>query len=139
MLETACKKALEASGITKYAKVIEVSALLTSNDFIKGLNSQYREKDKPTNVLSFPSEELVAGQYKGIDKFILLGDIILALEIIKQEAIEQEKSLRDHLTHLIIHGTLHLIGYDHIEEDEAEVMESMEIKIMESMGLKNPY
>lgn len=106
----------------------EISVALSNNSLIQALNRDYRNKDKPTNVLSFPQD----------DEFSL-GDIVLALETIQREANDQDKSFEDHLTHLIIHGTLHLLGHDHEDDDEAEEMEAIEIKILERMGIENPY
>ena len=92
----------------------EASVVLSDDFFIQTLNSDYRKKDSPTNVLSFPQE------------LPLLGDIVLAHETIAREADEQGKSFEEHLTHLSIHGTLHLLGYDHIDDDDAQEMEDLE-------------
>lgn len=105
----------------------EVSIVLADNDFVQTLNRDYRGKDRPTNVLSFPQDAP------------LLGDIILALETLEREANEQSKAFNDHFTHLLVHGLLHLLGHDHIEEAEAEVMEALEIEILDALGIKNPY
>lgn len=115
----------------------EISLVFADDVFIRELNKTYRNKDNPTNVLSFPQYEP-----KEINEdlpFIPLGDIILAHETIKREAQEQEKDFEDHFLHLIVHGLLHLIGYDHEEDDEAEIMENLEIRILEKLGIKNPY
>ncbi len=106
----------------------EISIVFANNSFIQDLNLRYREQDKPTNVLSFPQNE---GEN--------LGDIILALETITQEAQDQNKSLEHHVSHLIVHGTLHLLGHDHENEDEADDMEALEISVLETLGIKNPY
>ncbi len=118
----------------------EISLLFTNDDAIQILNREYRGKDKPTNVLSFPQHEgdadptlLIPGEPEHI------GDIILAFETIQREALEQNKSLRDHLCHMIVHGTLHLLGYDHEDDGEAEEMEALEIEILSGQGIKNPY
>ena len=105
----------------------EASVVLSDDSFIQTLNSYYRKKDSPTNVLSFPQE------------LPLLGDIVLAHETIAREADEQGKSFEEHLTHLSIHGTLHLLGYDHIDDDDAQEMEALEVEILESLNVKNPY
>lgn len=97
------------------------------------LNSQYRGKDKPTNVLSFPFEAV-----PGIP-LPLIGDLIVCADVVKTEAQQQHKPLMAHWAHMIVHGTLHLLGYDHIEESEAEQMEALEIKIMAQLGIANPY
>ncbi len=115
----------------------EISLVFADDAFVRSLNKEYRGKDKPTNVLSFPQmepEETFAPQH-----FISLGDIILAEETVSREAAEQDKPLDAHISHLIVHGTLHLLGYDHIDDEEAEKMESLEIKILSTLGIKNPY
>lgn len=106
----------------------EISLVFADDAFIQDLNKRYRNMDKPTNVLSFPQDD-------GIN----LGDVILAFETIKKEAAEQDKTPQDHLTHLIVHGTLHLLGLDHENDDEAHQMESLEITVLEALGVKNPY
>jgi len=97
------------------------------------LNSQYREKDKPTNVLSFPFQNP-----PGIT-LPLLGDLIICKSVVEKEAIEQNKRLISHWAHMLIHGTLHLLGYDHIEEKEAETMERIETNLMIELGYNDPY
>lgn len=100
---------------------------------IAELNATYRHKNKPTNVLSFPYEAM-----PGVD-IPLLGDIVICAAVVAQEAAEQEKPLQAHWAHMVIHGTLHLLGYDHIEEDEAERMEGLEIALLGGLGYANPY
>ncbi|UQY45345.1 rRNA maturation RNase YbeY [Erwinia sp. PK3-005] len=97
------------------------------------LNLTWRGKDKPTNVLSFPFEAP-----PGIE-LPLLGDLVICRQVVEQEAAEQEKALEAHWAHMVIHGTLHLLGYDHIEDDEAEEMESLETEIMLALGYPDPY
>lgn len=97
------------------------------------LNHTYRGKDKPTNVLSFPFEAP-----PGVE-LPLLGDLIICRQVVEQEAQEQEKALEAHWAHMVIHGSLHLLGYDHIEDDEAEEMESLETEIMLALGYPDPY
>ena len=125
--------ALEAALLeTKSGKTknnFEIAVVLADDEFVKSLNSQYRGKNKPTNVLSFPAEG-DEGE---------LGDIILALQTIEKEAKEQGKSFRSHATHLLVHGFLHLLGYDHINDKDAENMEKMEIKILGKLAIANPY
>ena len=106
----------------------EVSVVLTDDAHIRVLNKQYRDQDKSTNVLSFPQDE--GG---------LLGDIILAYETIAREAVEQDKPFDDHLKHMLVHGCLHLLGFDHIDDSEAEEMEALEIAILAGLNVKNPY
>lgn len=97
------------------------------------LNMTYRGKDKPTNVLSFPFEAP-----PGIE-LPLLGDLIICRQVVEQEAQEQQKALQAHWAHMVIHGSLHLLGYDHIEDEEAEEMESLETEIMLALGYPDPY
>ncbi|GIU31078.1 rRNA maturation RNase YbeY [Shewanella schlegeliana] len=97
------------------------------------LNNTYRGKDKPTNVLSFPFEAP-----PGIE-LPLLGDLVICAAVVKQEAIDQNKPLIAHWAHMVVHGCLHLLGYDHIDDSEAEEMESLEIQLIESLGYTNPY
>ena len=100
---------------------------------ITELNATYRNKDKPTNVLSFPFEAP-----PGVD-IPLLGDIIICAAVVVREADEQGKPLQAHWAHMVIHGTLHLLGYDHIDDDEAEQMEGLEIALLGGLGYANPY
>jgi probable rRNA maturation factor len=113
---------------------LEICFLFTDNEEMRVLNRTYRGIDKPTNVLSFPMETpLSEGSY------CILGSIALAFEIIAQEAQDQGKSIRNHLQHLIVHGLLHLMGHDHVEESGIERMEALEISILGKLGIKNPY
>lgn len=97
------------------------------------LNSEYRGKDKPTNVLSFPFE---APAHVPIP---LLGDLIVCKQVVEREAVEQGKTLTAHWAHMIVHGCLHLLGFDHIEDEEAEEMEGIERVVMKSLGFEDPY
>jgi len=122
--------------------LFEVSVRLTENAEVQQLNAQYRHKDKPTNVLSFPMVQAdlleTVGQNSD-DGEVLLGDIVLAYGVCAAEAEERGIALAGHVTHLIVHGTLHLLGYDHIVEDEAEAMEAIETDALKSLGLADPY
>ncbi len=118
-------------------QAIEVSVVLADNALIQKLNRDYREKDKPTNVLSFPMTD--QDDLDEEAKFICLGDIIISYETITAESEEQEKSFLDHYTHMLVHGCLHLMHYDHITEELANEMEGLEIEILSSFGIKNPY
>ena len=111
----------------------EVSIRIVDSAESQTLNHQYRGKDKPTNVLSFPTD-FPAGV-----EVPLLGDLVICQPIVEQEAAEQHKLLSAHWAHLTIHGTLHLLGYDHIEDTEADIMEAMETKILTTMGYPPPY
>ena len=97
------------------------------------LNLNYRGKDRPTNVLSFPFE------CPDEVELPLLGDLVICRQVVEREAQEQDKPLMAHWAHMVVHGSLHLLGYDHIEDDEAEEMESMETQIMTGMGFADPY
>ncbi len=115
---------------------LEVSIVLANDDLIQVLNREYREKNTPTNVLTFAtldSEEIPT------DGVLNLGDIILSFQTIQREAQEQGKFVLDHVKHMTIHGVLHLLGYDHINDDEANDMETLEISILTGLGVQNPY
>lgn len=117
------------------AQTLEVSILLTNDAHIQMLNKTYRHKDKTTNVLSFPQtepEEMDA-------PFLMLGDIAISYDTIRSEAEEQNKELPDHYAHMLVHGCLHLLHYDHLNEKDAHQMESTEIEILNQFGVKNPY
>ena len=109
------------------------SVLVTTAAEIRQLNKQYRDKDKATNVLSFPMESP-----EEVD-LCLLGDIALCVKVIKQEAREQSKSALSHWAHMVVHGMLHLQGYDHVDDDEAQEMEQKEILILNQLGFDDPY
>ena len=111
----------------------ELTIRIVEKEESKSLNHQYRGFDKPTNVLSFPFDAP-----PGIE-LNLLGDLVICAPIVEKEALEQNKSQIAHWAHLVIHGTLHLLGYDHIEDDEAEIMESLETAILNSLGYPDPY
>ncbi len=111
----------------------EVTIRLVDEKESQQLNSEYRGMDKPTNVLSFPFE---APPEIEID---LLGDLIICKQVVEKEAQEQNKPLSAHWAHMVVHGALHLLGYDHIDDEEAEEMESLETEIMQNMGFDDPY
>jgi probable rRNA maturation factor len=130
--ETAIRAALEKSE-AEMVGVAEVSVVLTDDAEQRELNKQWRGIDKSTNVLSFPQLEPfspVSG---------LVGDIILAEETLRREAEEMGISFEAHFTHLVVHGFLHLLGYDHIEDEDAEEMEGLETEILAGLGIADPY
>jgi probable rRNA maturation factor len=116
-----------------YNKSFEVTIRLVDEKEIHQLNHQYRQKDKATNVLSFPFEVP-----DGID-LDLLGDLVICADIVNQEAVEQKKSMEAHWAHMVIHGCLHLLGYDHINDQDAQEMEAIEISLLSKLGYSNPY
>lgn len=130
--------------VVPYMESCEVSVLLTGDQHIQELNEQYRGKDKPTNILSFgsydhPIEETMYKRdvQKGVP--IILGDLILSYHTVLKETQEQNKLFEHHLRHLIVHGVLHLLGYDHVHDEDARMMEDLEIEILKLFGIVNPY
>jgi probable rRNA maturation factor len=119
----------------------EIAVKLTSDEEVHNLNRAYRDKDKPTNVLSFPmvQDDLLQATANTDDGEVLLGDIVLAEGVCVAEAADKGVSVADHATHLIVHGTFHLLGYDHMDDNEAEAMEALEIAALASLGLSDPY
>ncbi len=144
--ERAVRAAIEASAhgdIATMRTIVEVSVRYTSDDEVRALNHSYRHKDKPTNVLSFPMVQpdlLDAINAGDDDGETLLGDIVLAHGVCAREAKEKQVSVEDHATHLIVHGTLHLLGYDHEQgEAQAEAMEEIERVALAALGIDDPY
>jgi probable rRNA maturation factor len=117
-------------------KDFELSVRLVDEDEARELNGRYRNKDKATNVLSFPFED-----FDGLPEDMVrpLGDIVVCAPVVAQEASQQKKALLDHWAHMVIHGTLHLLGYDHQDEAQADTMETLEIDILRGFGIENPY
>lgn len=113
----------------------ELSLVFTDDQSIREINAQWRGQDKPTNVLSFPAFPLTPGKLPGP----MLGDIVIARETLERESVELGKSFEDHLTHLLVHGFLHLFGYDHVNEADALIMEGLETRILAALGLSDPY
>jgi probable rRNA maturation factor len=111
----------------------EIVIRLVGEDEVQGLNREYRGKNRPTNVLSFPSNlpEIVNSD--------LLGDLVICVPVVIREAQEQGKTPEAHWAHMVVHGVLHLIGYDHQNEDEAQTMERLEGEVMASLGFQDPY
>jgi len=119
--------------VKRFQDDAEVTVRIVDEAESQQLNSDYRGKDKPTNVLSFPFEVP-----EGIE-LDLLGDLLICKQVVEQEALAQQKPLNSHWAHMVIHGTLHLLGYDHIIDDEADVMESLETEIMLELQFEDPY
>lgn len=137
-----CTMALQNTKLARLPCRFTMAVVLADDALIKDLNYQYRGKNKATNVLSFPSvggfETQAAKLTKGHKEWEL-GDIVLSYATVAREAQKQGKSFRHHAMHLLVHGTLHLLGYDHENESDAEAMEGKEIKILEKLDVKNPY
>lgn len=112
----------------------EISVALADDLLVRGLNRDYRGKDRATNVLSFP-----AGDCGAPGRPRLIGDVVLALETVESEAREAGTPVGDHVTHLVVHGVLHLLGYDHETDADAAVMETLEVGILARLGIGNPY
>jgi probable rRNA maturation factor len=126
--------------LKRKAAAVELSIVLTGDAAIRKLNAAYRKKDKPTNVLSFP-----AGGARGVGADVdavgglLLGDVVIAYGTVAREAREARKSLKDHLSHMVVHGVLHLLSYDHETAPDAVTMERLETKILSQLGVTDPY
>lgn len=130
------KHVFDKLGINKNVKHLEFSLNLSNNEEIEKLNSQYRGKSCPTNCLSFPVQEIIL---KKLNDFVILGDIIFAYKVVKDESFNQEKEFKNHFIHLLVHSLLHLFGYDHELEKEALVMEALEIEILSFFNISSPY
>lgn len=121
-------------------KPVDINLCLSDDNEVHTLNRDFRGMDKPTNVLSFAAvDDPDFDRNTKLFGEIELGDIIIALETMQREAAEKGIPLRDHFCHLFTHGILHLLGFDHIEDDEAEYMEEFEINILKRLNIKNPY
>jgi len=120
--------------IPSFQQEAELTIRLVDEAESHELNMTYRGKDRPTNVLSFPFE-----CPPEIDDFPLLGDLVICRQVVEQEATEQKKTTEEHWAHMVVHGCLHLLGYDHIDDAEAEEMEALEVELMAAMNYANPY
>jgi probable rRNA maturation factor len=120
---------------------VEVSVRLTDDSEMQRLNNDYRGKDKPTNVLSFPMHDagVLARWAEAGETDLLLGDLALGHETVLREAGEKRISVEAHVTHLLVHGTLHLLGHDHLDDPSAEAMEALETRILAGLGIDDPY
>jgi len=143
LIRSAAEAAIAESAFPQLGQTdrpVELSVRLTGDDEVKTLNARWRFKDKPTNVLSFPQcqpDELDRIAPAGPE--LMLGDIVLARGVCEREAEEKGVPLEEYATHLLVHGTLHLLGYDHQDDGSAEDMESREIRALERLGISDPY
>jgi probable rRNA maturation factor len=137
--EVVIHRAIEAAAQFADADVgeAELAVMLTDDSGIRTLNSNWRGIDKPTNVLSFPALQAPAGAPSDAPR--MLGDIAIAFETTRKEADDEQKPFDHHLSHLAVHGFLHLIGYDHENDDDAEAMEGLETEILAQLGIPDPY
>ena len=141
-IKTWCEAAVQSqSHALAFENTLSVLIRVVDDEESASLNKNYREKEGPTNVLSFPNEvpEFMLNIPELNEQNSHLGDLVICDALMKKEAVEQGKPLLSHWAHLIIHGMLHLQGYDHIDDVEANEMESLEIQIMEQLGFENPY
>lgn len=122
-----------SAALAELAEDCELSIRLVSEAESAELNGTYRARNTPTNVLSFPFESPIPLTPR------LLGDLVLCVAVVEREAAEQNKKVEAHWAHLLVHGCLHLLGYDHLEDDEAERMEALEVRILQQLGIDNPY
>lgn len=133
-----CQAALLGSAQDKHrANHCEISVRVVDESVSASLNSQYRHKDNATNVLSFPSD--LPPAVSAMLEVYPLGDLVICSAVVKQEAISQHKPLHDHWAHLVVHGVLHLLGFDHQEDNDAEQMEALEVSILQSLNIDDPY
>ncbi|MFP5329609.1 MAG: rRNA maturation RNase YbeY [Alphaproteobacteria bacterium] len=143
LVRTAAEAAIAESAFPQLARIsrpVELSVRLAGDEEVRALNARWRGKDKLTNVLSFP--QLEPEELKGADEDgpeLLLGDVILAKGVCEREAEEKAIPLRDHAAHLVVHGTLHLLGHDHEDEESAAEMESREVRALGRLGIADPY
>jgi probable rRNA maturation factor len=139
----AAEAAIAESSFTELAaseRPVEISVTLTGDDNVRELNAKWRSKDKPTNVLSFPmanERDLTATTF--LSSELLLGDIILARGVCSREAADKGITIEQHASHLLVHGTLHLLGYDHANDADADDMEAREVRALARLGISNPY
>jgi len=143
LVRRAAESALAESAFPQLAagpRPVEIGVRLTGDEEVRALNSEWRGKDKPTNVLSFPLAE--PAELEGTDgdgPELMLGDIVLARGVCEREAAEKAIPVEAHATHLLVHGTLHLLGYDHHDDDQAADMEGREVRALARLGIADPY
>lgn len=143
LVRTAAEAAIAESAFPELAateRLVEISVTLTGDEQVRALNAEWRGKDKSTNVLSFPlTDEYELRQANVAGPELLLGDIVLARGVCEAEAADKGVSVEQHAAHLLVHGTLHLLGYDHHDDAEAADMEAREVRALERLGIANPY
>jgi len=143
LARTAAEAAIAESAFPQLAEAdrpVEISVTLTGDEKVRELNAHWRGKDKPTNVLSFPmADERDLARANLAESELLLGDIILARGVCEAEAADKGLSVEDHAAHLLVHGTLHLLGYDHHDDRDAADMEAREVRALARLGIANPY
>lgn len=122
--------------LEEHAKLAEINVRFVSTEEITNLNKTYRSKDGPTNVLAFPFSKLPKGLKLDFD---ILGDVIISPEVVQKESLEQNKPYIEHFAHILIHGALHLLGFDHEYEQEATIMQNLEKDFLMNLGFSNPY
>jgi probable rRNA maturation factor len=126
--------------LTSTPRSVELSVRLTGDEEVRALNAEWRHKDKPTNVLSFPlAEPAELGSSRADGPELMLGDIVLAHGVCSREAEEKAIPVEQHAAHLVVHGTLHLLGYDHHDDAEAADMEAREVRALAKLGISDPY
>jgi probable rRNA maturation factor len=143
LVRTAAEAAIAESAFPQLAtgeRTVEISVTLTGDDQVRALNAEWRGKDKATNVLSFPmTDEPDLRRANVAGPQLLLGDIVLARGVCEAEAAEKGVSVEQHAAHLLVHGTLHLLGYDHHDDADAADMEAREVRALGRLGIANPY
>ena len=142
LVRRAAESALAESAFPQLAngpRSVEISVRLASDEQVRALNAEWRGKDKPTNVLSFPLVETDELDNPGEGPELMLGDIVLAKGVCEREAAEKAIPVETHATHLLVHGTLHLLGYDHLDDDQATDMEDREVRALARLGIDDPY
>jgi probable rRNA maturation factor len=143
LVRRAAEAAIAESAFPQLAtgdRPVELSVRLTGNEEVRALNAEWRGQDKATNVLSFPllkAEDFTSAKFANAE--LLLGDIVLARGVCVAEAADKGVSVEEHATHLLVHGTLHLLGYDHHDDEEAADMEAREVRALRRLGIANPY
>jgi len=141
LLQTALRfiNKFDPSDLFTINKPMSLNLCLSNDEEVHYLNKEFRNKDKPTNVLSFANIDDPEFDLSYINDVLELGDIIISLETMQTEASQKNISFEHHFSHLLVHGILHLLGYDHIEDDEADFMEDLETKILNILNIPNPY